>query len=276
MEAAAFLAETGRERIDLFRKRLERAAADPGSEEDIHDLRVSIRRVLAWIAVRGVLLGPDRDLRAARSSLKALMSPLGKLRDAHVKRDLIRTILPKGDEPSYLYAVLVAGDVQLLEERVRRFLGRKSARRIRVPLPRTRTGRGYGPKASVAAARHLSMLGRAVRNHRKGALDPANPDALHRMRLAFKKYRYAWEVLVPLLPRAARNGAKRLHDFQTLLGTIHDCDVILLEVRSFRDGCLGEKAECALETAVRALRSEKFRDFERTAEHNMRAAPMIV
>jgi phosphate uptake regulator len=43
--------------------------------------------------------------------------------------------------------------------------------------------------------------------------------------------------------------------------------VILVDVRSFRDGCLGEKAECALETAVRALRSEKFRDFERIAEH---------
>lgn len=270
MEAAAFLAETGRARIDLFRKRLGRAAADPASEEAIHDLRVSIRRVLAWIAVRGTLLGPDRDLRAARSSLKALMSPLGKLRDAHVKRDLIRTILPKGDEPSYLYAVLVAGDVQRWEEKVGRLLGRKSARRIRVPLPRTRTGRGSGADASVAGSRHLSMLGRAVRKHRKGALDPSNPDALHRMRLAFKKYRYAWEVLEPLLPRAARNGGKRLHDFQTLLGTIHDCGVILVDIRSFREGYLGEKAECALETAVRALRSEKFRDFLRIAE------PMVV
>jgi len=114
------------------------------------------------------------------------------------------------------------------------------------------------------------MLARAVRKHRKGALDPSNPEALHRMRLAFKKYRYAWEVLEPLLPRAPRNGGKRLHDFQTLLGTIHDCDVILVDVRSFREGCLGEKAECALETAVRALRSEKFRDFLRIAE------PMVV
>jgi CHAD domain-containing protein len=267
LEAAAFLAETGRARIDLFRKRLGRAAADPASEEAIHDLRVSIRRVLAWIAVRDALLGPDRDLRAARSSLKALMSPLGKLRDAHVKRDLIRTILPKGDEPSYLYAVLVAGDVQLREEKVGGLLGRKSARRIRVPLPMARTGRGSGADASVSGSRHLSMLGRAVRKHRKGALDPSNPDALHRMRLAFKKYRYAWEVLEPLLPRAARNGGKRLHDFQTLLGTIHDCDVILVDVRSFRDGFLGEKAECALETAVRAMRSEKFRDFLRIADH---------
>jgi len=267
LEAAAFLAEEGRARIDLFRKRLGQAAAGPASVEPIHDLRVSIRRVLAWIAVRDALLGLDRDLRAARSSLKALMSPLGKLRDAHVKRDLIRTILPKGDEPSYLYAVLVAGEVQLREEKVGGLLGRKSARRIRVPLPKTRTGRGSGADASVAGSRLLSMLGRAVREHRKGALDPSNPDALHRMRLAFKKYRYAWEVLEPILPRAARNGGKRLHDFQTLLGAIHDCDVILADVRSFRNGSLGEKTECALETAVRALRSEKFRDFVHIAEH---------
>jgi hypothetical protein len=183
-----------------------------------------------------------------------------------VKRDLIRTILPKGDEPSYLYAVLVASDVQLREDKVGGLLGRKSARRIRVPLPRTRPGRGSGADASAAGSMLLSRLSRAVRKHRKGALDPSNPDALHRMRLAFKKYRYAWEVIEPLLPRAARNGGKRLHDFQTLLGAIHDCDVILADVRSFRNGCLGEKAECALETAVRALRSEKFRNFERIAE----------
>ncbi|HWS15956.1 MAG TPA: CHAD domain-containing protein [Candidatus Methylomirabilis sp.] len=267
MEAAAFLAEAGRARIALFRKRLRRAAADPSSEEAIHDLRVSIRRVLAWIAVREALLGPDRDLRSARSSLKALMSPLGKLRDAHVKRDLIRTILPEGDEPSYLYAVLLAGDVRRREEKVGKLLGRRSARRIRVPLPRTRTGRGSGADASVAGSRHLSMLGRAVRKHRIGALDPSNPEALHRMRLAFKKYRYAAEVFYPLFPRAGKTVAKRHQAFQTLLGTIHDCDVILPDVRSFREGTLGETAECALETAVRALRSEKFRDFVRIAGH---------
>ena len=265
MEAAAFLAETGRARIDLFRKRLCRASADPASEEAIHDLRVSIRRVLAWIAVRDALLGPDRDLRAARSSLKGLMSPLGKLRDAHVKRDVIRTILPKGDEPSYLYAVLVAGDVRRWEEKVGRLLGRKSARRIRVPLPRTRTGRGSRPDASAQASRHLAKLGEAVTRRRKGALDPSNPEALHRMRLAFKKYRYAREVLEPLLPRAARNGGKRLHDFQTLLGTIHDCDVILSEVASFRRNTLGLEKECDLEIAFRAYREKSFGEFRRTA-----------
>lgn len=261
MESSAFLAETGRSRIALFRKRLGQAAADPASEEAIHDLRVSIRRVLAWIAVREALLGPDRDFRAARSSLKGLMSPLGKLRDAHVKRDMIRSVLPKGDEPSYLYAVLVAGDVRRWEEKVGRLLERKGARRIRVPLPRTRTGGDTGHEASAEAPRLLAKLGGCVDGYREGALDPSNPEALHRMRLAFKKYRYAWELLQPLLPRSPRNRAKRLHAFQALLGTIHDCDVILAEAASFRRNILDQEKECALEIAFRAFREKNFREF---------------
>jgi CHAD domain-containing protein len=265
LEEAAFLSETGRARIDRFQKRLRRAAADPASEEAIHDLRVSIRRVLAWIAVRSALLGPDRKLPAARSSLVALMSPLGKLRDAHVKRDVIRTILPKGDEPSYLYALLVASDVRRWEDRVRTLLGRKRACRIRVPLPGTRTGRGSRSDASERAARHLEKLGGAVDRHRAGALDPLNPEALHRMRLAFKKYRYAAEVLLPLFPKATEETAERLHEFQTLLGTIHDCDVILAEAASFRRDILGLEKECALETAFRAFREKSFRQFQGVA-----------
>jgi len=265
LEEAAFLSETGRARIDLFQKRLRRAAADPSSEEAIHDLRVSIRRVLAWIAVRSALLGPDRKLPAARSSLTALMSPLGKLRDAHVKRDVIRTILPKGDEPSYLFAILVASDVRRWEDRVRTLLARKSARRIRVPLPGLRAGRGSRSDASAQASRHLAKLGGAVDRHRTGALDPSNPEALHRMRLAFKKYRYAAEVLLPLFPKATEETAKRLHAFQTLLGTIHDCDVILAEAAAFRRDVLGRERECALETAFRAFREERFGEFLRTA-----------
>lgn len=263
MGPSNFLAETGKERISRFRECLERAAGGNASEEPIHDLRVSIRRVLAWIDVRGALIGPDRELAAARTGLKGLMSPLGKLRDAHVKRDWIRKILPEGDEPSYLYALLVAGDVQHWEETVGRLLGRKSTRRIRVPLPMARTGRGSGADASVAGSRHLSMLSRVVRKHRKGALDPSNPEALHLMRLAFKKYRYAWEVLEPLLPRAVRNSGKRMHDFQTLLGTIHDCDVILAEAASFRRILPGQEKDCALEVTFRAFREKNFRKFRR-------------
>ena len=265
MKAAAFLAESGRTRSARFRECLKRAAANPASDEAVHDLRVAIRRVLAWIAVRVALLGPDRQLRERDLSLKALMSPLGKLRDTHVKRDWIRNVVPEGDEPSYLYSVQVASDVLRWEARVRERLGAPSTRRLRIPFPKGAGGRGGRLEAAVPAAVFLGELERAVSKHLKAALDPAHPEALHRMRLAFKKYRYAAEVLLPLFPKATEETAKRLHDFQTLLGTIHDCDVILAEAASFRHDILGQEKECALEVAFRAFREKKFGEFREIA-----------
>jgi CHAD domain-containing protein len=261
LEAAAFLAESGRTRSGRFRECLNRASADATSDEDIHDLRVAIRRVLAWIATRTALLGPDRRLREARSSLKALMIPLGKLRDAHVKRDWIRSVVPEGDEPSYKYSVQVASDVLRWEARVRERLGAQTTRRLRVPLPKGAGGLGGRLEAAILAPDILGRLEREVSMHLSAALDPAHPEALHRMRLAFKKYRYAAEVLLPLFPKATKKTSMRLHAFQTLLGTIHDCDVILAEAAAFRRDILGREAECDLEIAFRAFREKRFLEF---------------
>lgn len=265
MEATAFLEESGRTRATRFREQLKRVSADPTEEEAIHDLRVAIRRVLAWISVRNALLGPDIRLREARSPLKTLMNQLGKLRDAHVKRDWIRNFVPEGDEPSYLYAIQVASDVLRWESRVRKRLGARSIRRLRVPLPRGTGGPGSRLEAAILAPDLLGRLEREVSKHREVALDPAHPEALHRMRLAFKKYRYAAEVLLPLFPKATEETAKRLHAFQTLLGTIHDFDVILAEAASFRRDTLGVATESVLETAFRRLREERSREFHEIA-----------
>jgi CHAD domain-containing protein len=265
LEAAAFLADSGRKRSTRFRECLKRAASNPASDESVHDLRVAIRRVLAWIAVRDALLGPDRRLRDARVPLKALMSPLGKLRDAHVKRDWILRVAPEGDEPSYQYSVQVASDVLRWEARVRVRLGTQSTRRLRLPVPKGAAGIGGQLEAAILAPDLLGRLEREVSRHRTAALDPSHPEALHRMRLAFKKYRYASEVLLPLFPKATEETAKRLNAFQTLLGTIHDCDVILAEAASFRRTILGREKECALEIAFRAFHEKSFAEFRRTA-----------
>ncbi len=265
MEAAAFLAESGQGRFARFRECLKHAAANPASDEAVHDLRVAIRRILAWTAVRVALLGPDRRLREHDLFLKALMAPLGKLRDAHVKRDWIRKVDPEGDEPSYQYSVQVASDVLRWEAKVRKRLGEQSTRRLRVPFPKGAGGLGGRLEAAILAPDHLGRLEREVSKHLASALDPAHPEALHRMRLAFKKYRYAAEVLLPLFPKATEETAMRLHDFQTLLGTIHDCDVILAEAASFRRDILGREKECALEIAFRAFREKSFGEFKGVA-----------
>ncbi len=265
MEAAAFLADTGRERIARFRMRLEAAASDPASEEAVHDLRVSIRRVLAWTAAWNALMGPDPELRRARASLKKLMTPLGRLRDAHVKRDAILRLVPSGDQSSYLYAVAVASDVLRWEAAVRALLGKRWPASIRLRVPKKGDTKKRPVDVAEGASRLLERLAGEVARHREEALDPARPDALHKMRLAFKKYRYTWEVLSPLFPRGGRATARRYHAFQTLLGTIHDCDVILHEAGAFRAFAVGTGGDSTLEKAFRRLRQEKFLEFRRVA-----------
>ena len=155
----------------------------------------------------------------------------------------------------------VASDVLRWEARVRKLLGTQSAGRLRFPIPKGAGGLGGRLEAAILAPDLLGRLEREVSKHLEGALDPAHPEALHRMRLAFKKYRYAAEVLLPLFPKATEETTKRLHAFQTLLGTIHDCDVILAESASFRRDILGREKECALEIAFRAFREKSFGEF---------------
>jgi len=161
--------------------------------------------------------------------------------------------------------VQVASDVLRWEARVRVRLGTHSNRRLRLPVPKGAGGPGGHLEAAILAPALLGRQEREVSKHLAAALDPAHPEALHRMRLAFKKYRYAAEVLLPLFPKATEETAKRLHAFQTLLGTIHDCDVILAEAASFRRDVLGREKECALEIAFRAFREKKFGEFREIA-----------
>jgi CHAD domain-containing protein len=265
LQPAAFLSEAGEERISRFRERLREAASNPASVDAVHDLRVAIRRVLAWIAAWERLVGPHPGLREARASLKKLMTPLGRLRDAHVKRDAVRTNVPIGDRQSYLYALLVASDVARWERAVRTLLGERWPARIRLRVPKKGPAPEGGAEIAAEAAGLLEQLEQDVSKHREEALDPARPDALHRLRLAFKKYRYSWELFAPLLAQPVKSTAKRYHAFQTVLGTIHDCDVILREASSFREYAGVTGGESTLEAAFRRLREEKLGDLRRMA-----------
>ena len=64
------------------------------------------------------------------------------------------------------------------------------------------------------------------------ALDPAQAEALHDLRIAAKRVRYLLEVTGPCFGPYAVTAGKRARDIQNLVGEIHDCDVHLPEVLS--------------------------------------------
>lgn len=237
MDASALLDRAAKKALGRFRKTLARAASEP-SEEAVHDLRVAIRRLQTYLSVEADIADAPDAARPMLAPLKNLMRPLGRLRDLQVRLIRISALVPEGDDVSYAYALAVRSESERREREVRDFLSRIAPDRL---LP----GAGNIPRLDDPPAtlkgKAVALLASresAVRAFRENASDERDAEALHRMRLAFKKYRYSAEVLVPLFPAATDETMARLHAFQTLLGDLHDLDVMFADARAFASGVL--------------------------------------
>ncbi|MGX6447558.1 CHAD domain-containing protein, partial [Patulibacter sp. S7RM1-6] len=106
--------------------------------------------------------------------------------------------------------------------------GRVKARRVR----------GLDVAAPLAdnAERIVRMRLDELHDFVPAALDPAEVEALHAMRIAAKRLRYVLEVTAAAcFGPYARTAAKRARDLQDVIGEIHDCDVALPRVRRVAD-----------------------------------------
>jgi CHAD domain-containing protein len=91
-----------------------------------------------------------------------------------------------------------------------------------------------------------------LRDFVDAALSPDAGEAQHNLRIAAKRLRYALEIFAPCLgeeAEAARSAAKRL---QSILGDLHDCDLMLAKVE--RSGSVA--------AVLRERRERLFRDFD--------------
>ena len=85
--------------------------------------------------------------------------------------------------------------------------------------------------------------------------DETNIEELHRMRIQFKKTRYALEVFEPVFDIQYKKVYKRLVKHQDLLGEVHDLDVFIEDVdkmvENLREKKRRPKIRAALENGVR-------------------------
>jgi CHAD domain-containing protein len=112
---------------------------------------------------------------------------------------------------------------------------------------------GLDPAGRLAPNVTPIVLGRLeeLRDFADAALFPDASKAQHDMRIAAKRLRYVLEIFAPCLgeqAKAARGAAKRL---QSVLGDLHDCDLMLTKVE--RIG--------SVEALLRQRRERLFHDF---------------
>jgi triphosphatase len=219
-------------------------AHEPGARlgedpEEVHDMRVAIRRLRAALALFREAL-PVRG-EALRGELKWVAEGLGEVRDLDVQLEQVRTWRAEMPEE----------DGRALEPVVTLLHGRRAGARRR--LLRRLDSRRYerlvasltaflkrGPVQRSAPARipvlaaAPDLLRRRYRRVRKAG-DPITesspPEDYHRLRIRGKRLRYALEFLEPLYGKRARRLIRRLVALQDNLGEHQDALVAVAHIR---------------------------------------------
>jgi CHAD domain-containing protein len=214
-----------------YRQALNRARSD-FSEDAVHDLRVATRRLLALLDLVRTI-GADSPVRGLRRDLKAQLDSLDPLRDTQVMLKEVGEQIDALPSLVRFRADLAAREQKLLNR------ARKSIGEISFTEFSRLVGGLSSLRAHLSGAVHggdpLAAIDGAYRKvvRRAGAVDQADPTSFHRLRVAFKKFRYGVEILYPLLPGYPRENLTAMDGYQTALGQIQDLVVLLAATEEF-------------------------------------------
>jgi CHAD domain-containing protein len=205
------------------------------SEEAVHDLRVAARRLLAVLDVARAL-DPHPRIQKARKALKGELDSLDELRDTQV-------MLVEGTETIESLPELLPFNQYLHKQE--KILMREARKQTRSSRPSELKVRVEKIEAMLEEYSHdegfnallLGVVDQAFLNASQayGQIDAAQPVTIHRLRIAFKKFRYMVEVVHPILPEFPEAQFKRMHDYQSMMGDIQDADILLGTLADFAE-----------------------------------------
>jgi CHAD domain-containing protein len=230
------LLDSLQDRWRTFRSELKRCRKKY-SEEVVHDLRVATRRLVSTLDLLASI-HPEGDFRKARRALKRQLDMFGRLRDVQVQLLSIDKMLPAFPELQGFYDQLLKRErklVQRLGGEVKRVKTAKVEKVIRAASKQV----GGLPDTPIMQEEMLTAAMHAVDAafnkvvERKLAIDPTDSATIHRMRVAFKKFRYLVESLAPTLDQMTSKHLKAMNTFQSSMGDIQDAEVLLASATAF-------------------------------------------
>lgn len=214
------------------------AGARTGADvEDVHQMRVSVRRMRAALAAARPML--DREWSdGLRAELGWLGRALGPVRDLDVLLPRLRGLaadLPAAEQAA-VERILGTLDLQYAQARDDMLVALGSTRysalldrladAVRLPLPT--------PSATQNQPELVELVREQYRSLRKGVKkageDPADP-VLHALRIRGKKLRYVAELAEPALGRPVRRLLAATADLQEVLGDHQDACVAQDRIR---------------------------------------------
>ncbi len=207
------------------------------SEKAVHDLRVATRRLISTLDLIKTTHS-DASLSKIRGDLKKRLNMFGELRDVQVQALYVKKMRETFPELETFLTVLLLREKRLLSQ-------------IDKKLQKVQTG--SMEKNVVETSNQLNILlsspamqgaGSAAVTGAAGAaftrtvdllqnVDQTDPKSIHKLRVAFKKFRYMVEALQQLLVGVTEKKLKAMHAYQTRLGDIQDIEVLTLSVNGY-------------------------------------------
>ncbi len=224
-------------------------ADEPGSRlgedpEEVHDMRVAIRRLRAAISLFKDALSPS-TLRL-REELGWIASALGEVRDLDVQLERLseRIAAAPAEERDGLEPLAGILQEHRTKARVRMLEALDSRRYARlVEAFGKAVRRPPSPRVPGAAVPVLAgapgLLEKRYTAFRKAGdrIDPVSPpEEYHELRIKGKRLRYALEFLSPVYGKPAKSLIRSLVDIQDILGAHQDAYVAVESLRELSGG----------------------------------------
>jgi len=220
-----FLLDALDQRWKNYRAELKRCRTE-FSNEAVHDLRVSARRMLAFIQLLNTI-SPRPRLQKMNRAFKEQLDEFDQLRDTQViLAELSETLqeLPQLHEFHDYLQEVEKGLLKTLRKKLKvidLFDVSKWIRRMRESLKEESDSQLTLPLFQAVDDAFLAT------KQRQNWITPAAATTIHRVRIAFKAFRYMVEIVNPLLNDFPPENLKRMHDYQSLMGEIQDVEVIM-------------------------------------------------
>jgi CHAD domain-containing protein len=194
------------------------------SNEAVHDLRVATRRILALIRLLNTVT-PQPRLKKLSRAFKEQLDQFDDLRDTQVILEELIKILPELPQLDDFHEQLLQAEGEMLQVLGQQLKERDMdsiADRVQKTRATIAAGSPDGLQPLILDAVDDAFL---VTRQRLGWVDLDRSATIHRVRVAFKAFRYMVEIAHPLLPNFPVEKLKKMNVYQTLMGNIQDAEV---------------------------------------------------
>ena len=221
----AFLMEALDQRWKNYRAELKRCRTE-FSNEAVHDLRSSARRMLAFIQLLNYV-SPRPRLLKLNHAFKEQLDEFDDLRDTQVILADVSETLQELPQLHEFQSYLQEKEKSLLKNLRKKlkvidlFDVSKRIRRMHELLKKELDNNLIVPVLQAVDDAFLTT------KQRQKWINPAAATTIHRVRIDFKAFRYMVEIVHPLLKDFPSENLKLMHDYQSLMGEIQDVEIIM-------------------------------------------------